>query len=61
MLVDGKTGQERLCKNYDEPKHRCRVWDGASPRVVSHHRKVAAVTSAASPAPSVEPKKEDTK
>jgi len=45
MLVDGKTGKERLCQNYDEPKHRCRAWDGEA-RVVSHHRKPAVVVTA---------------
>jgi hypothetical protein len=29
MLVDGKTGVEHLCTNYDEPKQRCRVWADA--------------------------------
>jgi hypothetical protein len=29
MLVDGKTGIEHLCLNYDEPKQRCRAWADA--------------------------------
>jgi len=27
-LVDGKTGKDRLCKDYLASKQRCRVWDG---------------------------------
>jgi len=40
MLTDGKTGKERLCQNYDEPRHRCRIWDGSpsGSQVVMHHR-----------------------
>ena len=33
MLVDGKTGKDRLCNSYDEPKQRCRVW---ADNVVTH-------------------------
>jgi hypothetical protein len=29
MLVDGKTGVEHLCLNYDAPGQRCRVWANA--------------------------------
>jgi hypothetical protein len=51
MLVEGKTGRERLCQNYDQPKHRCRVWDGAQPQVVIRHtaaaKKKAAVVAVA--------------
>ena len=32
-LIDGRTGLNRLCKNYDSARQRCRVWDGA----VMHH------------------------
>jgi hypothetical protein len=32
-LVEGATGQDRLCKDYDAPRQRCRHWDG----VVMHH------------------------
>jgi hypothetical protein len=32
MLVEGKTGLDRLCNDYDATRQRCRVWDG----VVSH-------------------------
>lgn len=50
MLVDGKTGQDRLCKNYDVSKQRCRVWnDGVMP---PRKKRVAAVVKpVASPAP----------
>jgi hypothetical protein len=36
MVVEGKTGQNRLCNDYDEPGRRCRAWAGTN--VVSHHR-----------------------
>jgi hypothetical protein len=26
LLVDGETGKNRLCNDYDEPGQRCRVW-----------------------------------
>jgi hypothetical protein len=26
LLVEGETGKTRLCKDYDEPGQRCRVW-----------------------------------
>ena len=48
MLTDGKTGKERLCNNYDEPRHRCRAWDGET-HVVMHSKPKAAVQVAASP------------
>jgi len=28
-LIDGRTGQNRLCKNYDSARQHCRVWAGA--------------------------------
>jgi hypothetical protein len=28
MLTDGRTGQERLCNNYDLKHTKCRAWDG---------------------------------
>jgi hypothetical protein len=32
-LVNGKTGKDQLCRDYDAPRQRCRHWDG----VVVHH------------------------
>src|SRR5215475_5341087 len=32
MLVDGKTGKERLCNAYDEPGQRCEAWADAASR-----------------------------
>jgi hypothetical protein len=29
MLVEGKTGKDRLCNDYDEAHQRCRVWANA--------------------------------
>ena len=46
-LVEGKTGADRLCNDYNEAKQRCRVWDGETLRVVSHTRKRVAATQAA--------------
>jgi hypothetical protein len=46
-LVEGTTGRDRLCNNYDVSRQRCRAWAG----VVSH-RKVVTVTAA--------PQQEDT-
>jgi hypothetical protein len=31
-LVEGSTGKDRLCSDYDQPNQRCRVWAG-----VKHH------------------------
>jgi hypothetical protein len=28
-LVEGATGRDRLCMNYDATRQRCRVWAGA--------------------------------
>ena len=53
MLVEGSTGRDRLCNNYDVSHQRCRAWDGA----VMHHvaakqqPHVAKQKMAASPAP----------
>lgn len=47
MLVEGATGQDRLCNDYDEAKQRCRAWANVAG---SHHKRVAAVKPAASPA-----------
>jgi hypothetical protein len=33
LLVDGKTGRDRLCNDYDEPGQKCRVW------AYTHHPK----------------------
>jgi hypothetical protein len=43
-LVEGTTGRDRLCNNYDVSRQRCRAWAG----VVSH-RKVVTVTAAPQP------------
>ena len=37
-LVDGHTGLDRLCKNYDSTRQRCRVWAGAVVHRVSANR-----------------------
>jgi hypothetical protein len=34
MLVEGTTGKDRLCNDYDEARQRCRVWA----HVVSHRK-----------------------
>jgi hypothetical protein len=58
-LVEGATGQDRLCKDYNAAQQRCRVWahpSGAKRRVAKLSHTV--VTPAA---PAAEPSKEDTK
>jgi hypothetical protein len=37
-LVEGSTGRDRLCTNYDATRQRCRMWAG----VVMHHHTSAA-------------------
>jgi hypothetical protein len=51
MLVDGKTGKDRLCNDYDEGKKRCRLWADAAvtTRITMHSPpKSAAKTAPAS-------------
>lgn len=38
MLTEGKTGQDRLCNDYDATRQRCRVWADAAER---HAKRVA--------------------
>jgi hypothetical protein len=42
-LVEGKTGKDRLCHDYDAAKQRCRAWDG----VVMHQHKTGAIAATA--------------
>ena len=48
MLVDGASGKERLCNDYNEGKQKCRQWADAAPRFPRVKTKVA---SAAVPMP----------
>lgn len=58
LLVEGKTGQDRLCNDYDETRQRCRVWAYA----VTHHSasskkvvmRMGTTTQAAQPSAKVE-------
>ena len=46
MLVDGRSGKDRLCKDYDAPKQRCRHWDGinhASKKKLASSPTIAAI------------------
>jgi hypothetical protein len=65
-VIEGKTGEVRMCDDYDATRQRCRAWAG------QHHRrkiaaaspkpnKPAATVAAAKPAadPAAEPKKEN--
>ena len=52
MLVDGASGKERLCNDYNEGKQKCRQWADAAPRVPRVKTKVA---SAAVPMPKPKP------
>jgi hypothetical protein len=66
-LIDGKTGQMRMCDDYDQARQRCRLWTGQQRH--HPHRKIAAVSpnkpvatlAAAKPAAdsAAEPKKEN--
>jgi hypothetical protein len=49
MLVEGATGRERLCNDYDVSHKRCRTWDGAVIRLAAHKPKVVAPKPAPSP------------
>ena len=64
-VIEGKTGEVRMCDEYDAARQRCRLWAGQH-----HHRrniaavspnKPAATVAAAKPAadPAAEPKKEN--
>jgi hypothetical protein len=48
MLVEGSTGRDRLCIDYDEPGQKCRVWAHTNP----HHPKKKTAAPAPSPKPS---------
>ena len=50
MVVEGRTGRERLCNVYDSTKQRCRAWDGAvKPQHAKKHAPVVLHASAAQP------------
>jgi len=53
LLIDGKTGRERLCNNYDEPGQKCRAWAYATESHRPPKRKVATNKSAPMPLPKV--------
>jgi hypothetical protein len=60
-LVEGATGHDRLCKDYNAVQQRCRVWahtSGAVPKRRVMHLSHTAVTPAA---PAAEPSKEESK
>jgi hypothetical protein len=57
-LVEGSTGQDRLCTNYDSARQRCRVWAG-QPHAKRH---VAVINHSAAPSAAVPAEqKDDTK
>jgi hypothetical protein len=60
-LVEGSTGQDRLCKNYNAAQQRCRVWAHTSGAVPKRHVAKLSHTVVTSTAPAVEPSKDDTK
>jgi hypothetical protein len=49
-LVDGKTGLNRMCDNYDAARQRCRAWTGEKIRVAAHHPKPAGKPLVVAPA-----------
>lgn len=62
MLVDGKTGADRLCNSYDKAHRRCRLWDGvvsSKPKRVVRTAKSEVKTPAAPPPAVVEAKPAD--
>jgi hypothetical protein len=60
-LVEGTTGKDRLCKDYNAAQQRCRVWAHTSGAVPKRHMAKLSHTVVTSTAPAVEPSKEDTK
>ena len=42
LLVEGDTGKTRLCKDYDEPGQRCRVWANVEHHAIPPKKKAAA-------------------
>jgi hypothetical protein len=61
-LVEGSTGQDRLCNIYDAAQQRCRVWAHAG-HVAHKQRHVTRIshTMATPAAPAAEPSKDDSK
>jgi hypothetical protein len=51
LLVEGKTGKDRLCADYDEARQRCRVWASG----VTHHASKAKVVMSTTPIPVAKP------
>jgi hypothetical protein len=51
MLVEGSTGKDRLCNNYDEAHQRCRVWAYA----VTHHSSSSKMVMSTKPAKAATP------
>ena len=39
MLVEGETGREHLCNDYDQPNQKCRAWADAKQRRVAAKKK----------------------
>ena len=39
MLVEGSTGREHLCNDYDQPNQKCRIWADAKPRKVASKKR----------------------
>jgi len=39
MLVEGTTGREHLCNDYDQPGQKCRQWADAKPRKMASKKK----------------------
>jgi hypothetical protein len=60
-LVEGTTGKDRLCKDYNAAQQRCRVWAHTSGAVPKRHVAKLSHTVVTSTAPAVEPSKDDTK
>jgi hypothetical protein len=50
MLIDGKSGRERLCSDYNAPGQKCRMWADAKPKLVRY-----AASAAHTPTPKRKP------
>ena len=53
LLIDGNTGKERLCNNYDEPAQKCVTWAYATPQEYAPKKKKVSAKPAPVPLPKI--------
>lgn len=51
-LIDGRTGQARMCADYNSAQQRCKVWTDGRRHAAVHPKKTAVHTAATKPAAS---------